>query len=104
MFDPPHPGRILREYLGNVPVDDLARRLGVTRAALSQVLSGRAGISPDMALRLSKALGTSSDLWWGMQSDYDLWQASKRTKKRITATKRPQRPMPKCRDSRDQRG
>ena len=83
MFDPPHPGKILREYLGEVTVTDAARHLGITRAALSRILNGSAGISADMALRLSEALGTSAELWIGMQAEYDLWQASKVRKGRL---------------------
>jgi antitoxin HigA-1 len=56
----------------------------MTRAALSRILNGSAGISADMALRLSDALGTSPELWIGMQSQYDLWQASKKRRKKIT--------------------
>ena len=62
MFNPPHPGQVVREYLGDVSVSDAAAHLGVTRVALSRVLNGRAGISADMALRLSEALGTTPDL------------------------------------------
>ena len=83
MHNPPHPGNVLREYLGKVLVTDAARHLGVTRAALSRILNGKAGISADMALRLSDALGTTPDLWIGMQAQYDLWQASKRKRKKI---------------------
>ena len=56
MHNPPHPGEVLREWLDGVTVTDAADRLGVTRAALSRVINGAAGISPDMDLRLSKAL------------------------------------------------
>ena len=84
MFNPPHPGNVLREYLGSVSVTDTAKHLGVTRAALSRILNGSAGISAGMALRLSDALGTSPELWMGMQAQYDLWQASKKRRKKIT--------------------
>ncbi len=83
MFNPPHPGRVLREYLGEATVTDAAKHLGVTRAALSRILNGSAGISAEMALRLSEALGTTPELWAGMQSDYDLWQASKGRRKKL---------------------
>lgn len=83
MFDPPHPGSVLRDYLGEVTITDASRHLGVTRAALSRILNGSAGISIEMALRLSEALGTSPDLWAGMQSKYDLWHASKSRRKKI---------------------
>lgn len=87
MFNPPHPGNVLREYLGSVSVTDAARHLGVTRAALSRILNGSAGISAEMALRLSDALGTSPELWIGMQAQYDLWQASKKRRKKIARLK-----------------
>jgi len=83
MFNPPHPGEVLREYLGEVSVTDAARHLGVTRVSLSRILNGSAGISADMALRLSDALGTSPELWAGMQGQYDLWQASKKRRRKI---------------------
>jgi addiction module HigA family antidote len=57
--------------------------LGVTRVALSRILNGSAGISAEMALRLSDALGTTPELWAGMQASYDLWQASKKRRKKI---------------------
>ncbi len=82
MHNPAHPGEVLREYL---PVDlgigDAAKRLGVTRQALSALVNGRAGISASMALRLEGALGTSAEFWLGMQTNYDLWQARKRPPK-----------------------
>ncbi len=83
MFDPPHPGKVLREYLGDVSVTGAAQHLGVTRAALSRILNGSAGISAEMSLRLSDALGTSAELWIGMQAEYDLWQASKARRKKL---------------------
>ena len=83
MFNPPHPGFVLRDYLGQVAVTDAARHLGITRAALSRILNARAGISAEMALRLSDALGTTPELWTGMQAQYDLWQASKRRRKKL---------------------
>lgn len=83
MFDPPHPGKVLREYLGEVSVTDAALHLGVTRATLSRILNGSSGISAEMALRLSEALGTSAELWVGMQAEFDLWQASKTRRRKI---------------------
>jgi addiction module HigA family antidote len=78
MFNPLHPGTLLSDYLGDVSVTAAAKHLGITRAALSRILNGNAGISAEMALRLSEALGTSPELWIGMQARYDLWQASKK--------------------------
>jgi antitoxin HigA-1 len=83
MYNPPHPGTVLRDYLQGVSVTNAARHLGVTRVALSRILNGSAGISADMALRLSDALGTSPDLWSGMQAQYDLWQASRKKRKKV---------------------
>lgn len=75
MFNPPHPGEVLQEYLPeSLSITEAASRLGVTRQALSAILNGRAGISAEMAMRLSKGLGTSPDLWLGMQMQYELWQ------------------------------
>ncbi len=84
MHNPPHPGRVLREYLGELSVTDAARHLNVTRAALSRILNGSAGISADMALRLATALGTTPEFWIGMQSQYELWKASRKPRKKIT--------------------
>lgn len=75
MHNPPHPGEVLREWLQGITVTEAAKRLGVTRVALSRVLNGSAGISADMDLRLSKALGTTPGNWYARQGDYDLWQA-----------------------------
>jgi antitoxin HigA-1 len=84
IYNPPHPGETLREdvlpALG-LTVTDAAAQLGVTRAALSRVLNGRAAISPEMALRLEGWLGVKNggraDLWIAQQASYDLWQARK---------------------------
>ena len=68
MFNPPHPGEVLQAYLPEgTSVTEAAQKLGVSRQALSAILNGRAGISAEMAVRLSKALSTSADLWLGMQ-------------------------------------
>jgi addiction module HigA family antidote len=75
MHNPPHPGLVLREYLGKMPVSAAAGHLRTTRVTLSRLLNGKAGISANMALRLSAAFGTSPELWMNMQSQYDLWQA-----------------------------
>jgi addiction module HigA family antidote len=85
MFNPPHPGETLKEdvlpALG-LTVTQAAKQLGVTRTALSRVLNGRAGISPDMARRIEVWLGSDrggrADLWLGLQMDYDLWVAEQR--------------------------
>jgi len=80
MHNPPHPGAVLRRLcldpLG-LSVTDAAKALGVSRKTLSAILNGRAGISPEMAVRLSLAFGTSSERWLNQQIQYDLWQAEK---------------------------
>jgi addiction module HigA family antidote len=81
MFNPPHPGEILREEVIkplDVSVTEAARRLGVSRIALSRVLNEKAGISAEMAVRLGKALDSDAELWLRMQAAYDLWQAERR--------------------------
>lgn len=84
MKNPPHPGRIIRqeciEPLG-LTVTEAARALGVTRQALNNLVNLKAGISPEMAIRLSKAFGSSPEVWLGMQMAYDLAQLEKETGK-----------------------
>jgi addiction module HigA family antidote len=78
MYNPPHPGEILRELCLEpleLSVTRAAEALGVSRKTLSAILNGRAGISPEMALRLSKAFGTSAESWLNQQVQYDLWVA-----------------------------
>lgn len=87
MHNPSHPGRVLREWLGEMPVSDAAARLHVARVTLSRILNGKAGISADMSLRLSEALGTSPTLWIHLQSQYDLWQASRKRRPKIESFK-----------------
>ena len=77
MHNPPHPGEVLREYLGDMTVTEAASRLGVGRVTLQRVVTGAAGVSPAMAYRLGAAFGTSPELWAGMQLQYDLHQAGK---------------------------
>lgn len=85
MHNPAHPGRILREYLGDLSVTEAAFRLGITRVALSRILNGSAGISADMALRLRDALGTSAEFWVNLQAQYDLWQAEQKPRPTVIA-------------------
>ncbi len=83
MYNPPHPGEDIRElYLKpmKMSVIDAAKALGVTRKTLSAIVNGRAGISADMAIRLSKVFKTTPELWVNMQSGYDLWHAMQRMK------------------------
>lgn len=80
---PPHPGKILREYLGGSSITEAAKALGIHRTTLTRVLSGNAGISPELAIRLGMALGTSPDLWAGLQLKYDLYQATRLKRPKI---------------------
>ncbi len=81
MRNPPHPGGIVRRQcldpLG-LTVTAAAKGLGITRQALSELVNERSGISVDMAIRLSKAFGSSAETWLGLQMAYDLWQARER--------------------------
>jgi addiction module HigA family antidote len=77
MHNPPHPGGILRRQCLEpleLTVTDAAKGLGVTRQALSDLVNEKAGISVEMAIRLSKAFGSSAETWLGLQMAYDLWQ------------------------------
>ena len=78
MHNPPHPGEVLREDviapLG-LSVTDAADRLAMSRVALSRVLNGKAGISPNLAVRLEQAGAGTAQAWVAMQANYDLWQA-----------------------------
>jgi antitoxin HigA-1 len=83
MHNPPHPGEILRELCLTplaLSVTDTAKALGVSRKTLSAVLNGRAGITPEMAVRLSMAFDTTAESWLNQQLQYDLWRAEKRRK------------------------
>ena len=70
MHKPPHPGEVLREYLGDLTID-AAVRLGIDSQQLKQIIAGTDSISPALASRLGAAFGTSSELWAGMQAQYD---------------------------------
>ena len=78
MFNPPHPGEVLRELCLEpleLTVTEAADALGVSRKTLSALLNGRSGVSPEMAIRLSKAFDTSAESWLNQQMHYDLWTA-----------------------------
>lgn len=83
MHNPPHPGEFITEvYLepNKVSGRELAAKLGVAASTLNRILTGASGISPEMALRLSKALGRSPESWLAMQYNHDLWHAKRRVK------------------------
>ena len=78
MHNPPHPGEFISSvYLqpNGISGRELAAKLGVAASTLNRVLTGASGISPEMALRLSKCLGRSPESWLALQYSYDLWQA-----------------------------
>ena len=78
MHNPPHPGEFIKEiYLEpyDLSIRNLAESLGVSPSTLTRIISRRSGISPEMALRLSKAIGRTPESWLAMQHNYDLWQA-----------------------------
>jgi antitoxin HigA-1 len=81
MHNPPHPG----EFIAAVYLDphgitgrELASKLGVSPSTLNRILTRKSGVSPEMALRLSKCIGRSPESWLAMQHNHDLWQAKKR--------------------------
>ncbi len=84
MHNPPHPGEVLRKLCLrplSLSVTQAAKALGVSRKTLSSILNGRAGISPEMAVRLSMAFDTTAESWLNQQVQYDLWQAERRRSK-----------------------
>jgi addiction module HigA family antidote len=87
MHNPPHPGEILADTVlrkeGGITLTEFAKKLGVSRVALSRVVNGRAAISAELAIRLAAALNPSAETWLGMQLDYDLWHAQKKRRPKI---------------------
>ena len=81
MHNPPHPGEIIRELclepLG-LSITAAARALRISRKSLSELINGRSGISPEMALRLALAFGTSAESWLAQQNQYDIWKARRK--------------------------
>ena len=83
MYNPPHPGKVLKTLCLEplkLSVTEAAQALGVSRKTLSAILNGRAGISPEMAVRLSIAFSTSAESWLHQQTQYDLWHAEQHRK------------------------
>ena len=81
---PAHAGTVLRELFmneHNLTITELAKGLGMTRANVSAVVNGRAGISPEMAVKLSAAFGTTALFWTNLQTNYELWHAEKKIKR-----------------------
>ena len=87
MHNPSHPGAILADTVlrknGGISVTEFAKALNVSRVALSRVVNQRAGVSAELAIRLSKALGSSPEVWLNMQQAYDLWRAQKKRRPMI---------------------
>ena len=84
MHNPPHPGTVFsRLYLDplELSVTEAAKRLGVTRKALSELVNGHSGVSPEMAIRICLATPSTAESWLSMQMYYDLWQEKKKCKK-----------------------
>ena len=75
MTCPPHPGEVLRGYMGLVDVTAFAAKVGVNRVSMSRLLNGQNGISPQMALSLADILGTTPEMWLMLQMEHDLWHA-----------------------------
>lgn len=87
MFNPAHPGELVKERLGRLSVSAAAEHLGVSRVTLSRLINGKAGVSAEMALRLGEAFGTEPELWLKLQMNYDLWHASRKRRSKIRLIK-----------------
>ena len=87
MHKPPHPGEVLKDTVlrcdGGITVTEFAKRLGVSRVALSRVVNGKAAVSAELAIRLAAALRGSAESWLRMQLTYDLWHAQKKRRPKI---------------------
>ena len=78
MYNPAHPGRVLRAYLEGMNITHVAKHIGVSRVTLSKVLNCRGGVSAEMSIRLSAALGTHPSFWFEIQGDYDFARARRK--------------------------
>lgn len=89
MHNPAHPGEVLRDWLPEeMTVTQAAKELQISRVTLSKLLNGKAGVTAAMALRLSAWLGTTPDVWLGIQTQWDLWQAKKQPRPNIKPLER----------------
>lgn len=88
MYNPPHPGQILKNELEGRSVTEVARHLGIARVTLSRILNEQAGITAEMSIKLSEAFNTSPDFWFKLQTQYDFWQASQKKRKKIPPLKK----------------
>jgi addiction module HigA family antidote len=88
MHNPSHPGEVLKDgWPEGVTVTDAAQQLGITRATLSRILNGHAGITADMALRLQSWMGIKAEMWLRLQAAHDLWIAERKPRPRIVKLK-----------------
>jgi len=79
MFNPPHPGEVLREFLpDDMTIEEIARRLSISRVQLSRILNGHSAISADMAIRIGLLTNTTPESWLTGQMKWDLWQAAQK--------------------------
>lgn len=84
MHNPAHPGELLREWIPeNMTVTEAAEQLGVSRVTLSKILNSKAGVTAEMALRLSTWLDTNPEVWIDMQSAWELWQAEQKPRPQV---------------------
>jgi addiction module HigA family antidote len=89
MVNPPHPGEVLREFLPDgMTIEEVARRLGVSRVQLSRVLNGRSAISADTAIRIGLPTDTTPESWLAGQTKRDLWQASQKPRPAVEPFRR----------------
>jgi antitoxin HigA-1 len=87
---PTHPGELMREILVehlDIPIAEAARRMGVSRQSLYDVLRGKGGVTAEMALRFGRLVGAAPDLYLHMQEGYDLWHAARKLKKELARIK-----------------
>jgi addiction module HigA family antidote len=90
MYNPPHPGAVIKDILENVPmtVGDFATHIGVSRNTLSRILNERAAVTPEMSIRIAEALGQQqTDIWFKMQNKYDFWHAKQTKRQKIRPIK-----------------
>jgi addiction module HigA family antidote len=90
MHNPPHPGRIIKEAIEAIPmtVSEFAAHIGVSRVTLSRMLNQRAGVTPEMSLKISEAFGQNQgDIWFKIQNDFDFWQAMQVKRKKVKPVK-----------------
>jgi addiction module HigA family antidote len=90
MYNPPHPGRMIKDALPEIPmtVSEFAAHIGVSRVTLSRVINGRARITAEMSIKLSQAFGQpSGDIWFKMQNTHDFWHAKHAKRKKVRPIK-----------------